>query len=200
MRSDSVLNLYNLLKGSGITIWIDGGWCIDALLGRQTRSHSDLDIAVHRNDSRKVRQLLESDGFKEEKRPDSSEWMYVLKHDNGMQVDVHAFHYDDAGNNVYGIEYPYGSLTGIGIINGQEVNCIAPEWMYRFKTAYEPKEKDIQDIQALSGKFEYELPERYHSDDKITAKLNAIYGSDSSELDPILAKPQAKPWLNNNPW
>ena len=81
-----------------------------------------------------------------------------MKNDNGKQVDVHAFEYDEVGKNVYGIEYPYGSLTGKGTINGQEVNCIAPEWMFKFKTAYEPKDKDKRDVNALADKFGYSVP------------------------------------------
>jgi lincosamide nucleotidyltransferase A/C/D/E len=34
MTGEDVLNLYNWLKENGITIWIDGGWCVDALLGK----------------------------------------------------------------------------------------------------------------------------------------------------------------------
>ena len=48
MTSDKVLDLYNWLNENNIAVWIDGGWCVDALLGRQTREHADLDIAVHR--------------------------------------------------------------------------------------------------------------------------------------------------------
>lgn len=158
MTADDILILYQWFAKNGITIWIDGGWCIDALLGRQTREHPDLDIAVHRKDNRQLRELLESKGYHEERRNDSAEWMYVMKNTDGKQVDVHAFEYDNDGNNTYGIEYPYGSLTGKGTINGHSVNCIAPEWMFKFKTAYEPQEKDLKDAQALAIKFGFELP------------------------------------------
>jgi len=161
MQAADVLSLYSWLKDNGIAIWIDGGWCVDALLGKQTREHPDLDIAVNRNDNAKLRNLLESSGYKEEPRNDTAEWMYVMKNPDGKQVDVHAFEYDEDGKNIYGIEYPYGSLTGKGKINGQVVNCIDPKWMFKFKTAYEPKEKDLNDVRALSSHFGFVLPERY---------------------------------------
>lgn len=166
MTVEQVLYIYNLLTKNGITVWVDGGWCVDALLGKQTREHPDLDIAVHRKDNDKLRKLLESKGYKEENRTDSTEWMYVMKNTDGKQVDVHAFEYDDDGKNTYGIEYPYGSLTGSGTINGQEVNCIAPQWMFKFKTAYEPKAKDLKDVQALAKKYNFELPEAYRETNK----------------------------------
>jgi lincosamide nucleotidyltransferase A/C/D/E len=161
MTSDNVLNLYNRLKENGIAVWIDGGWCIDALIGRQTREHADLDIAVHRKDNVKLRQLLENYGYNEVTRSDSSAFMYVMEDEAGKSVDVHAFEYDDNGRNIYGVEYPFGSLTRTGTIDGQEVNCIDPKFMFQFKTWYEPKEKDIQDVRALSEKFGFELPSRY---------------------------------------
>ena len=153
MTSVIVLDLYNWLKENDVTIWIDGGWGVDALIGKPTREHSDLDIAVHRKDNVKIRQLLERNGYIEENRFDSSEFMYVMKNEAGQSVDIHAFEYDDVGKNIYGIEYPFGSLTGTGIISGQEVNCINPSFMFRFKSGYEPKEKDLHDLRVLNDKF-----------------------------------------------
>jgi lincosamide nucleotidyltransferase A/C/D/E len=164
MTSKRVLDLYNRLGEHGINIWIDGGWGIDALLGIQTREHVDLDIAVRREDNAALRKLLEDDGYFEEKRFDSTEFMYVMKNSAGECVDVHVFEYDEKGGNVYGIEYPYGSLTGTGIIGGQTVNCIDPEFMFRFKTGYEPKEKDVHDVRALAVKFGFNLPSRFMSE------------------------------------
>jgi hypothetical protein len=46
MTAEDALALYDLFRSHGITVWVDGGWGIDALLGRQTRPHSDLDIAL----------------------------------------------------------------------------------------------------------------------------------------------------------
>ena len=161
MNSHHVLSLYNQCKENGITMWIDGGWGVDALLGFQSREHDDLDIAIHRKDNAGFRRMLENDGYKEEPRYDSSEFMYVMANEAGQCVDIHVFEYDENGKNIYGIPYPFGSLTGTGVIKGQEVNCIDSEWQFRFKTEYEPKEKDIYDVRALSEKFGFALPERY---------------------------------------
>jgi len=88
---DEVLGFYNWLKENGIAVWIDGGWGVDALLGKQTREHADLDIAVCRKDNAMLRRLLENSGYKEEMRSDSSEFMYVMKNEAGSSVDIHAF-------------------------------------------------------------------------------------------------------------
>ncbi|MGH7195644.1 MAG: nucleotidyltransferase domain-containing protein [Candidatus Saccharimonadales bacterium] len=164
MQSNDVIKLVKLFEKNDITVWVDGGWCVDALLGAITRSHSDLDIAVHHQNNTKLCELLGSIGYKQELRKDSSEWMYVMVDGLGKKVDVHVFEYDKDGKNIYGIEYPFGSLTGTGIIDGQEVKCINPEWMFKFKTAYQVKEKDLQDVQALSKKFGFALPSSYQID------------------------------------
>jgi lincosamide nucleotidyltransferase A/C/D/E len=48
MTEQQVLSLYEGLLAEGIAIWIDGGWCVDALLGARTREHANLDVAAHR--------------------------------------------------------------------------------------------------------------------------------------------------------
>ena len=65
MTSRDVLALYEQTNGAGITIWIDGGWGVDALLGKQTRAHKDLDIAIERKDVPAFRMLLERQGYTE---------------------------------------------------------------------------------------------------------------------------------------
>jgi hypothetical protein len=47
-----------LLKGLDARWWIAGGWAIDLWLGRQTREHADLDIAILRSEQRVFWELL----------------------------------------------------------------------------------------------------------------------------------------------
>ena len=46
MRLFNYAVLYIALENRKIKIWVDGGWCVDAHLGQQTRPHEDLDIAI----------------------------------------------------------------------------------------------------------------------------------------------------------
>lgn len=46
MSAADVVGFVKLLREYGIEPCLDGGWGVDALLGRQTRLHADLDIAV----------------------------------------------------------------------------------------------------------------------------------------------------------
>ena len=79
---------------------------------------------------------------------------------------MHVFVLDDNGNGGYGPAikgemYPAASLTGTGIIDGQTVRCISPEWAVKFHSGYELKQKDFRDVFALCQKFGIDLPAMY---------------------------------------
>ena len=160
MTTHDVVWIYQLLAARGISVWIDGGFCVDALLRRTTREHSDLDIAVERQAADTLCAVLANEGFSRLAREDSSAWSFVLS-DGRRNVDVHVFAYDASGKNIYGIDYPFGSLTGTGELDGVTVSCVASEWMFRFKTAYEPTAKDIADVTALAQRFGFAIPDTH---------------------------------------
>ncbi|MBO0731850.1 MAG: hypothetical protein J2P57_21505, partial [Acidimicrobiaceae bacterium] len=62
MRADEVLGVLDRLDERGIDAWVDGGWGVDALIGRQTREHDDLDLVVDMKAVDRVRCLLVEDG------------------------------------------------------------------------------------------------------------------------------------------
>ena len=149
MTASDVIEIAQLLDQNRIDVCIDGGWGVDALLGEQTRSHRDLDIAVQHSDAPRLRALLEARGYRDAPRDDTRDCNFVLEDDLGHQIDVHSYTFDSAGNNVYGVEYPAESLTGNGSVNGYPVRCISPEWMVKFHTGYELDENDYRDVRAL---------------------------------------------------
>jgi hypothetical protein len=51
MIAHDVLDFYKTMSDVGVDVWIDGGWGVDALLGKQTRQHKDLDIAIEESAS-----------------------------------------------------------------------------------------------------------------------------------------------------
>lgn len=177
IRAADVLEIVALFERNGVDLWIDGGWGVDALLGEQTRPHSDLDIAVHHEDLPRIRALLESIGFMDVPRPDTRDCNFVLSDSRGRQIDVHSFVFDENGNNIYGIEYPFDSLTGHGSVNGYPVKCITPEWMVKFHTGYEPDWDDYRDVLALCERFNIELPSVYEkfADDRRMISRRLVY-------------------------
>jgi lincosamide nucleotidyltransferase A/C/D/E len=159
MNAADVIDFYTELHNLGITIWIDGGWGVEALLGEPIRPHEDLDIAIEQKDVPALKDFLAPRGYREIER--ASEWNFVLSDSQGREIDVHAFILDAQGNVEEGIPYPAGSLTGTGMIAGHAVRCIAADWVVKFHCGYPPKEKDFNDVSALCEKFGINLPLAY---------------------------------------
>jgi len=171
ITADDVIYLYEQINNLGIEIILDGGWGVDALLGEQTRPHSDIDIVIQQKDLPKLRKLLESQGYKDIERNDTSSWNFVLGDDIGHLVDVHAIIYDAEGNGLYGpiekgVMYPAASLIGMGVVNGLSVRCISSEYLIKFHTGYKLRESDYKDVTALCTRFGINFPDGYNSIDK----------------------------------
>ena len=156
MPSHEVLTLYRAAAAAGVRLWVDGGWCVDALVGEQTREHDDLDVAVDRDDLAALVVVLNRAGYRRQSTDASTDWNFVMFDGVGRQVDIHVFHFDTGGRHVYGVAYPRESLQGSGVIAGEEVQCITAGAMYQFKTAYEPAAKDLADIRQLLRLLSYE--------------------------------------------
>jgi lincosamide nucleotidyltransferase A/C/D/E len=65
MKADDVLSVLAILRSAGTDIWVGGGWGIDALLGRQTRQHRDLDLMHRESQEPAVVAALAEAGFAE---------------------------------------------------------------------------------------------------------------------------------------
>jgi lincosamide nucleotidyltransferase A/C/D/E len=161
MTAADVVEVVRLLEQNHIEVHVDGGWGVDALLGEQTRPHADLDIAIPHKDVAQVRALLEARGYRDVPCDGTWECNFVLGDDHGRRIDIHSYTFDAAGNHVYGVAYPKDSLTGSGTINGQRVQCIAPEWMVKFHTGYNVDANDYYDVRALCRRFGLEMPADY---------------------------------------
>ena len=161
MSAATAVQLLQLFERHGIEVIVDGGWGVDALLGEQTRSHNDLDIALEHKDVPQIRALLEAHGYSDVPRDDSWECNFVMGDEQGHEVDLHSYTFDDQGTNIFGVEYPLDSLNGTGTIQGYAVRCITVDWMVKFHSGYEFDEEDYRDVAALCERFGIALPAEY---------------------------------------
>ena len=164
MTAIDVVYLYAKLRNLGIDVWIDGGWGVDSLLGKQTHPHADLDIVIQQKDLPALRRLLEEHGYGDIEREDTSPWDFVLGDDKVHEVDVHVIVFDLEGNGVFGSSgavYPAPALSGTGRIQGHTVRCISAEYLVRFHAGYELQDTDLMDISALCERFGIEYPKEY---------------------------------------
>lgn len=167
MRSEDVAQLVRLLAEAGIEVWLDGGWAVDTLLGEQTRSHDDVDIVVRESDLAHLLEVLAKEGFSRSEggRP----FNFVLQDGNGRKVDVHAIVFDSSGNGLYGPASPdgkqemyrAGALMGRGVVGGQAVRCVSPDFLMTYYTGYPITPTDAHDVQQLHRRFALEVPFEY---------------------------------------
>lgn len=166
MSPDDVLAVLDLLEGAGVRVWVDGGWGVDALVGRQTRPHADLDLALALADVATARSLLTRVlGYVvfANEMPTRLE----MKDPGGRGVDLHPLVFGAEGNGrqalpdgTWGI-YPNADLRGTGVIAGRQVSCLTPELQVRFHLGYPPDKADRHDVVLLCRAFGMPLPEEY---------------------------------------
>lgn len=146
-----------------MTAWVDGGWGIDALIGRQTREHQDLDLVVDVAAVDRVRELLLSDGFEVVR-----DWLptaVAFAHVDGREVDLHPVEpTPDGGGDQIQLDgttrWHYESPV-TGSIAGRDVACCSVDTQIASHLGYEPDDDDHADMRVLAEYFDRDLPEPY---------------------------------------
>jgi len=160
MESTEVLRALDALAAVGVDAGITGGWGIDALLGRQTREHGDLDLGVDIAFVERAIAALAPLGYRlaVDQRPARLEL-----HAPTGRVDLHPIAWRPDGSGVQAgfdgqtFEYPIGSLSAVGSISGRVVACGTPELQLAFHRGYEPSEIDRGDMALLAEAVRIEL-------------------------------------------
>ena len=128
--------ILEMLSEASVKVFLDGGWGVDALIGRETRIHNDIDLFVEKKD-------------------------YGWNDDNGRIIDLHCFEYVEDGILYDGYTFPSETFSGKGNIGNIEVTCINPEAQVQFHLGYEYDENDVHDVLLLCRTFNLEIPEQY---------------------------------------
>ena len=164
MNAATVIELLDALRTAGLEAWVDGGWGVDALLGRETRPHEDLDLVVALDRVGHIQEVLGQRGFK--LAEDQLPVRFVLSHPELGHVDFHTVTFDEEGGGLQPqpsgkiFRYPPEGFVS-GCIAGQAVSCISAKVQVLCHMGYEPKAKDVQDVLALHHAFGVELPNAY---------------------------------------
>lgn len=167
--AEDILQLYQSFQEHGIRVWLSGGWGMDALLGRQTRPHKDMDIFVLRDDITCLCALLEVSGYhlKElwsencqtvDREGVEIATAFVLADGAGREVDIHAILIDEQDNitpvwDAAGFIIRQQDLSGEGQINGVKIACLTAEMQVYCHTGYELPEQHIRDLDHLRERF-----------------------------------------------
>ncbi|HWS35133.1 MAG TPA: aminoglycoside nucleotidyltransferase [Actinoplanes sp.] len=164
MTAVSVVALLNALDAHRAEVSLAGGWAVDALLGEQTREHSDLDLWAPAAHLEWLFRALAGCGVDRVfPWPGDRPWNFVLHDGDRLRVDLHLYeklpdgrlHYGSAAD---GTAFPAEALGGRGEIIGRRVRCEAPEWAVRWHTGYPPRAADRHDVPLLCTRFGIPLP------------------------------------------
>ena len=167
MTASAAADILRTLADAGATAIVSGGWAIDALVGRQTRRHDDLDLWLPAADLALFIRAFTNSGL-DRLYPwgDDRPWNFVVHDGDRRRVDLHLFELVDAVSVHYGsiedgIVFPMDALRGRGVLDGFEVDCESPEWALRWHTGYPIRPVDTHDVRVLCEHFDLELPEQY---------------------------------------
>jgi lincosamide nucleotidyltransferase A/C/D/E len=155
MSAADVVTILDRLERAGLSVWVDGGWGVDALVGRQTRPHDDLDLVSLLAEVPALERELSALGY--ERAGGGPPMSFESVDADGRQVDVHPFEPDANGDGIYlkrdgtTWTYPAHGFAGRGVIADRNVNCLTVDVQLISHSGYELDENDLHDLQLLRG-------------------------------------------------
>ena len=87
-----------MLSEASVKVFLDGGWGVDALIGRETRTHNDIDLLVEKKDYCITISVITGKGYREVIMDYTTDSHTVWKDDNGRIIDMHCFEYVEDGS------------------------------------------------------------------------------------------------------
>jgi lincosamide nucleotidyltransferase A/C/D/E len=152
MTAEDVGDVYSALLARGVRLWVDGGWGIDALLGRQTRPHKDFDASAAFEDLPALTRFLSERGFTLKLIWEQNRWApcpeplplvgpdrptaeaataFVLEDGSGRELDFHLVRLDEHGcwKPAWDTDlaFPPEAFAGVGTVGGTRVRCLSAQ-------------------------------------------------------------------------
>lgn len=166
MSFEQCQRITSLMSEFNETWFFAGGWAIDLFIGRETRQHQDIEIALFRKDQLNLKEYLKEWDFKKVIKGKFYTWenellalpiheIHALNKSNGDKLEVllnETKDYDWRFRRDLRISHPLKSVwsysdTGIPYLNPEIV------LLYKVKNT---REKDHQDFMATVGNLDVE--------------------------------------------
>lgn len=168
--ADRVLEVLDLVPDAVV----DGGWGIDALVGRVTRAHDDLDLVVPLSRCDAIVDALRSLGFELslDERPTR-----VVVAAGDERVDLHLVSPTEFGMTQAlpgGLQFTYVLDDAAGTILGRPVRCLSAAMQVLTHCGYEPDGDDRADMAVLAEVSGESLPPPYAELDDIVIRRPAL--------------------------
>lgn len=149
---EEVLAVLQALNASGCRYWLEGGWGVDALAGRQTRTHRDVDIDIDAACEGAALSVLNEMGYVIETdwRPNRVE----LAATGRGWVDLHPLLVDEDGSARQaalggGFHLLPASYFVVGSLAGLTIPCVSVAAQRLFHSGYPPRDVDAHDLRLL---------------------------------------------------
>lgn len=150
--AEQVLVVLDALGAAGCWVALEGGWGVDALVGRQSRPHRDVDLDVDAAQETEVLEVLGRLGYAVETdwRPNRVE----LVAPDGSRVDVHPLtSIPDGSRYQAGLSgerfvYPAGCFVE-GRLLARPVRCLSAAQQVAWHQGYELRDTDVADLALL---------------------------------------------------
>jgi hypothetical protein len=140
--------------------FVAGGWAIDLFLGKRTRAHEDIEIAIFRQDQLALQKYLSGWNLRKAENGALSEW----KQDEYLELPVHEIHCFNERAELTLLEVLLNEcesgvwrfrrnrqitkpLAGLYLTNDSGIRFLRPEVVLLYKSK-NPREKDERDFQA----------------------------------------------------
>lgn len=165
MTARSAGLVVDLLEQAEVATWVAGGWGVDALVGRASRPHADLDLLIPESTVGRAREALVEAGFV--LTHDALPTRFEMTHPVHGVVDLHPIHLGADGRPPR-LELPDGSwwvygdgaLDSEGTIGSRRCRCVSANEQLRLHEGYELREIDRTDIELLRRLLADELDDR----------------------------------------
>jgi lincosamide nucleotidyltransferase A/C/D/E len=151
VRFEEVTNVLDALADAGVRSWVGGGWGVAVLVGRQTRQHRDLDLAIDADQLQTCLDTLRRLGYVTE--TDDLPVRIELAATGRGWVDVHPVTFDAEGHGRQAAHdgqfpYPPEAFTS-GELHGRRIQCLSVVQQQAFHSGYELQAKDHHDLAQL---------------------------------------------------
>ena len=165
LSARDALTLCRLLEEGGVQFWVMGGWGVDALLGRETRPHKDLDILASQTDLVALRALFGAHSFTLKRIWEESRWLgegagrwptaFVAVDAQERELDVHLIEIRPDGSIIqrYDQQWPLpdsiSALSARGTIAGEALTCVSKAAQLALHTGYDITDAHRRDLDLL---------------------------------------------------
>ena len=151
---ENLLEVLDLLESLELRYWVDGGWGVDLLIGRQTREHRDLDIDFDGAFTALLLETLKERGY--QVTTDWSPCRVELHHPRLGFLDIHPLEIADDGSarqaDPFGGWYQFeADWFAETMFEGRKIPCISAQAQKLFHTGYEQREVDKLDMANLAA-------------------------------------------------